>query len=185
MSKSLRQDLNDAIRKVAVYHNIGDKNNVYRAIAFDADFDAAAAQQSEKANADAQAAVADISFDSFLDDIVQFTDSAKILHPYDTAPPPAGGTPEPEDGILSELAEKIGSAPDFVKSGIRFFGNFQNRAPGAFNDLKELMLGEKEENIKTMIYGSSTDGIDADAIDGKGEFGPDSPCISMVELRNL
>ena len=45
------------------------------------------------------------------------------------------------------------------------------------------MLGTKEENIRTMIYGKSTEGIDADAIDGKGAFGPDSPCISMTEMR--
>jgi hypothetical protein len=203
MASNTRITLKQAINQLAVYHNLRDSSNIYRSMVYDAVYETAVAAQGADANelanlaagqaatAAAKATIVSNSFDSIVDEVVQYSDEAECFVPFDPTPAPESPTPPAESGFLKNFADKItayeGELPDFVKTGISFYGNFGvNRVGsdtlGKINDFT--LMDPTTNNIKTMIYGkTTTDTFEAKLIDGTGVFGPDSPNITITTMQ--
>lgn len=179
---SNRDTLLDLVNEIAVYHDLRDRNNLYKTLI----------NQTKDAEAEDQEALAasdtNEKIDLIYDNLLQRTEGACCWAAY-KGTDPDGKQGTDQKGYASELNDLIPSpAPDYLKNAFTFVGNWNERINGdSLQNLKSNdFLYDSNVSLASIIYGSNfPEGLERSSIDCTGNVDSAAPVVNISELKQL
>lgn len=179
--QSSRDKLLGLMKEIAVYHDLRDRNNIYKAL-MDTGGDA------PQENKDVSDGKIDERIDLIYDNLIQRTEGAKSWAPYTPKPVKTDNSEqssEAESGFAKELNDNIPvNVPGYLKNAFKFVGNWNGRVDGLGKLEKNNFLYHNNVSLGSIIYGSNyPEGLLQSDIDCKGDVSPLNPVVNISDIK--
>jgi hypothetical protein len=179
---SNRNTLTSFLRDVAVYHDLRDRNNIYKALINTGGSDENAAANKEKADA-----AENDRIDETFDNIIQGTDGIMPWAAYTPEESQNGNPAEEQQGYAQILNESLagGAPPDYLKNAFKYVGNWNNRITSGLDNLtNNNYLYDKNVSLASIIYGNKfPEVLERNKIDCEGNISPEFPIVNIGEMK--
>ncbi len=177
-----RETLLGLMKEIAVYHDLRDRNNIYKALIN------TSAESSAIENKDLSGGKIEEKIDLIYDNLIQRTEGTKSWAPYTPKPVKVDNSEqssEAQSGFAKELNDNIpDNVPDYLKNAFKFVGNWKGRVDGLDKLEKNNFLYDKNVSLSSIIYGTNyPEGLEQSEIDCTGDVSPQSPVVNISDIK--